>query len=467
MIHYLKTVLDEIYEGVSICDRNSKVLFFNKAYEKIENLSRTKIIGRTEQELWGTNFGQKVMFQGQKIKNERLVYKTLSGKEISILRSVIPYYENEELKGMFSIARNITTIDKFISSSYALQKEVAMSERLSLGNGSRYTLDNIIGESLQIKECKEQAKKASRFNTNILISGETGTGKELFAQGIHNQSQNSQEPFVGINCAAIPDTLLESLLFGTEKGAFTGAVASVGLFEQAGKGTLFLDEIDSMPFSMQAKLLRALAENKFRRIGGDKEKEIKCRIISAINSDVFAKIANGKMRQDLYYRIAAFVLHVPPLRERKGDIVRLVTYFIKKYTEKLGSDVTNVEQSALEAMLQYDWPGNVRELEHVIESAIIIADNESNEIHLGHLPAHISMVKEQERELPQEITGSLNLEENLDFHKLVRQYEETLIRKALAFSSGNISAAAKKLKIHRNVLYQKMKKLNLNYSPNL
>lgn len=462
MIHYLKTVLDEIYEGVSICDQNSKILFFNKSYEKIENLSRAKIIGKTEQELWGTNFGKKVMFQGQTIKNERFVYKTLSGKKISILHSVIPYYENEELKGMFSIVRNITTIDKFISHTYALQKELAKHETRSLVNGSHYTLDDIIGESLQIRECIKQAKKASRFDTNILISGETGTGKELFAQGIHNHSQNSQEPFIGINCAAIPDTLLESLLFGTEKGVFTGAVASAGLFEQAGKGTLFLDEIDSMPVSMQAKLLRALAEKKSRRIGGTKEIEIECRIISATNCDVFARIAAGKMRQDLYYRIAAFVLHVPPLRERTGDIVHLVTYFIKKYAEKLGSDVTNMEQSALKAMLQYDWPGNVRELEHVIESAIIIADNESNEIGLGHLPVLISMVKEQERRLPQELTESLHSEENLDFHQLVHQYEETLIRKALAFSSGNISAAARNLKIHRNVLYQKMKNLNIS-----
>jgi arginine utilization regulatory protein len=451
---YMKTVLDEISEGVSICDRDSRILFFNKAFEKTEGIPRENIIGKTEYELWQTDFGEKVMESGVPIKNERFVYTTLAGKEVSTVHNVIPYYLNGEVKGMFSISRNITTMDKFFSKTYSLHDGLVKNEYLMKQNGTRYFLENIVGHSPQIIQCIEKAQKAARYSSNVLISGETGTGKELFAQGIHNQSENCQHQFVGINCSAIPESLLESLLFGTEKGAFTGAVENHGLFEQAGQGTLFLDEIDSMPLSMQAKLLRVLSEKKVRRLGGKKDIKVECRIISAINSQLSAVIDQGLLRRDLYYRISSFLLEIPPLRQRENDILLIANHFAKEYAKKLGSDVDGIDKNAQQALLNYSWPGNVRELEHVMESAIIIADNESNQISCGYLPANI-----QRNNYQSPPTTQLDIE--IDLRKTIAKYETDLIKKTLIACNENISDAAKKLNIHRNVLYSKIKKLHI------
>ena len=450
MTTYMKTVLDEIYEGVSICDRDSRVLFFNKAYERIEGVPREKIIGRTEDELWQTGYGERVMSSGVPIHNECVVYKTPAGKEIKTVHSVIPYYQDGQVAGMFSIARNITTIDKFISRTYALQHELGKGENNIRQNGTRYTLEQIIGESPQIRHCIEQARKAAFYPANILISGETGTGKELFAQGIHNLSENSASSFVGINCAAIPEALLESLLFGTEKGAFTGAQKTSGLFEQAGQGTLFLDEIDSMPLSMQAKLLRVLAEKKIRRIGGQEEIKVGCRIISAVNSQLAPHNGQELIRRDLYYRIAAFLLEVPPLRERDGDILVLANHFLKKYAQELGADLLGFDAGAESALLHYSWPGNVRELEHVVESAIIIDGGESSQISRGYLPTDI----QGNCCCMDHPDAVMDREMDLDLRQMVDAYEAEIIKKALLASGENISAAARKLKIHRNVFIQ-------------
>ena len=269
---------------------------------------------------YGTDNHHKVIVQGRPIVNEKTTYTTTEGNIKFVHHSVYPCLHRGEVKGSFSISKDISKVDNYISRIYQLQQELKGRDRQPSRNGTTYSLDSIIGKSLPMLKAIKAAQRASRFQTNVLICGETGTGKELFAQGIHNASAYKDEPFVGLNCAAIPENLLESTLFGAVKGAYTGAQSTPGLFEQAGKGTLFLDEIDSMPKSMQAKLLRAIQERRVRRIGGKEEIPVDCRIISATNVNIDEALQENMIRPDIYYRLASVVIEIPPLRERKGDI---------------------------------------------------------------------------------------------------------------------------------------------------
>lgn len=250
---------------------------------------------------------------------------------------------------------------------------------------TKFTFDHIIGDSKAIQSIITEGKRVIRTSSSILLVGETGTGKELFAQSIHNESQRSTKPFISQNCAAIPDTLMESLLFGTNRGAFTGAIDKSGLFEEANGGTLLLDEINSLSPALQAKLLRAIQEKTIRRIGGTQEKEIDVRIIATINEDPLEAITHNRLREDLYYRLSVVTLCLPPLRERKEDIPALVQHFIEKYNIQFGLSVTDVDVHVREFLYAYDWPGNVRELEHIIEGSMNLVEDE-NIITAFHLP---------------------------------------------------------------------------------
>jgi len=309
-----------------------------------------------------------------------------------------------------------------------------------------YDFSQIVSKEAKMDKLFEIIKKVARFKSTVLIGGESGTGKELFARSIHFNSERSENPFVTLNCGAIPENLIESELFGHEKGAFTDAVRSrKGLFEEASGGTLLLDEIGELPLQMQVKLLRVLQEEEIRRVGSDRSFKVDVRIIAATAQNLQEQVNEGRFREDLYYRLNVVQIEVPPLRERSGDVPVLVGYFIHKFNERLGLDISGMNEEASALVKGYHWPGNVRELENTIESAMVLCDG--TEIGANDLPAKIT---------ERSSSGNLSLgEDNLSIKKHTYRIENILIRKALEETGGNRTAAAKLLEIsHRALLYK-------------
>ncbi|RJO65168.1 MAG: sigma-54-dependent Fis family transcriptional regulator [Myxococcales bacterium] len=310
-----------------------------------------------------------------------------------------------------------------------------------------YDFARIVTKDDKLSTLFRVAQKVANFKSTVLITGESGTGKELFARAIHNASTRRDKPFVAVNCGAIPETLIESELFGHEKGAFTDAHRMrKGLFEEADGGTLLLDEISELPLSMQVKLLRVLQEEEIRRIGGDRAMKVDVRIIAASMKRPGDLVKEGKFREDLYYRLNVVNLHIPPLRERRGDIPLLARFFIERFNDTMGVGVRAITPEALALMEAYHWPGNVRELENTIERAIVLSDGPI--ITIDSLPAKIT---EYQADRPQ---ADLS-EDNLSIKKGVYRLEYDLISRALRATGGNRTAAARLLEIsHRALLYK-------------
>ena len=310
-----------------------------------------------------------------------------------------------------------------------------------------YSFENIISKSKMMQRIFDVIKKVAQYKSTILITGESGTGKELVARALHYHSDRAQNPFIAVNCGAIPENLLESELFGHAKGAFTDAIRTKkGLFEEADCGTLFLDEIGELPTQLQVKLLRVLQEGEIRRIGESKPIHIDVRIVAATVKDLVKEVNEGRFRDDLFYRLNVLPIHIPPLRERREDIPLLTTHFIKKFNQAMDKNIAGIDSKSLEALMNYKWYGNVRELENTIERAIVLADREN--IELENLPAEIQNFREQLRLEP---LG----EEEYSIKKTSRLMEMGLIKKALIKTRGNHTHAAKLLEIsHRALLYK-------------
>ena len=334
----------------------------------------------------------------------------------------------------------------------------------------------LVGDSPAIRQIYGIIEKVANTPSTVLITGESGTGKELIARALHENSSRQDGPFIKINCAAIPKTLMESELFGYEKGAFTGAVgAKPGRFELAHGGTLFLDEIGEIPVEMQVKLLRVLQESEFERVGGIKTIKVDVRLVTATNRDLAAELATGGFREDLYYRLNVVPIHLPPLRERREDIALLVGHFITKFNERLRKQITHIEPAAVERLVSYNWPGNIRELENVIERTMLFC--EAPVIRLGNLPAELLLG--EDRHLPAAALSTSSSQPNLaampatlpagdavgSLKEAVRaeteRVERELIQRALDETGGNVTQAARRLKISRKSLQTKMKELGL------
>ncbi|MFA5097032.1 MAG: sigma-54 dependent transcriptional regulator [Candidatus Margulisiibacteriota bacterium] len=335
--------------------------------------------------------------------------------------------------------------------SKALEKKLLDGARTDLSPQSFRESRKLLGSSKQMRGLLELIEQVAKSDSTVLISGQTGTGKELVARAVHQSSKRAKMPFVPVNCAGIPENLLESELFGHERGAFTGALERhTGKFELASGGTLFLDEVSSLPMMMQGKLLRSIQERSIERVGGEKQIQVDLRLIAATNSDLKKAVEAGSFREDLYYRLNVIPVSVPPLKEREGDIEELCLHFIKKFNRVFKKNLKGLSPKALQLLKSHDWPGNIRELENLMERLVV----------LGKGPLI------EERDLPFEISKdttsmSLGQMENLSFKEATARFESELIEKAIRQSGGKKALAAQKLGIHRNTLSkleQKLKK---------
>jgi len=456
----IDTILKNIDIGINVVDGTGKTIIYNQAMADLEGLDVNEVMGKSILDIFPsltpeTSTLLTVIKTGKPIYNRYQTYLNNKGKQINTINSTIPIRIGSDKHGALEIAKNITKEKELSEKLVYLQQELA-SKDIEDKNLKGYTFRSLIGEDEKFLYSIEIARKAAMSSSTVLIFGETGTGKELFAQSIHNESSRKHKPFIAQNCAALPESLLEGILFGTVKGSFTGAINRPGLFEQANGGTLLLDEINSMGQQLQAKLLRVLQEGFVRRVGGLSDIPIDVRILATTNEDPVKIMNKGILRKDLYYRLNVISINIPSLRERKSDIPLLTDNFIKKHNSILQKDVWYISNEVKEAFMHYDWPGNVRELENVIESAI-------NMINKGHVikPEHISTDMHEILFKSQSNKYNLHIDEKQPLDKILEEVEKSLILEALQNCGNNISKSSEKLGIKRQTLQHKMKKYEI------
>lgn len=336
----------------------------------------------------------------------------------------------------------------------------ADNEKLRLELAASGTFGQLIGSSPAMERVYSLIEKVAQTDVSVLITGESGTGKEMVANEIHARGRSASGPYITLNCAALPADLIESELFGHEKGAFTGAAGSrIGKFEAANNGTLFLDEIGDMSLSTQAKVLRVIEEKKFQRLGSNETRSSDVRILSATNKPLETEIGNGSFREDLYYRLCVVKIPLPPLRERKPDIPSLAAAFCNRFSLAYKSESLTVSKEAIKVLLEYDWPGNVRQLRNCIERAVVFADNE--EITPQALPEEIHADRKAERPAAS-TSDDITISYNTDFKNAKREFERKYIERSLDQAGGNVTRAASVLGMHRQSLQHKIKELGLS-----
>ena len=452
---FYQHVINEIDIGVHVIDESGKTVIYNQKMMEIEAMHVEDVINKSLRDVFMFYEDQEstllqALDEGKTTKNKKQTYFNNKGQEITTINNTHPIIDNGKVIGAIEIAKDITKLEKLIRENRTK-------------SDTRYTFNSIIGESSPIKEVIEQAKRATRTSSSVLIIGETGTGKELFAQSIHHSSDRQSKPFISQNCAALPESLIEGLLFGTKKGAFTGATERPGLFEQANEGTILLDEINSLSVGLQAKLLRVIQEKNLRRVGDTKDTPIDVRIIATMNEDPITAIEEGRLRNDLYYRLSVVSLQIPSLRKRKGDIPLLVNTFIHKFNRMFQMDVRKIDEEILRIFYEYDWPGNIRELEHVIEGAMNLMIDE-DQIDFVHLPSHFRNKTQFKAEIPQMFQPSNKKIDYKPFTKPLKQqleeFEEYYIERVLEQHNNNVTQAAKQLGLSRQSLQYRIKKFH-------
>ncbi|MEA3319190.1 MAG: sigma 54-interacting transcriptional regulator [Bacillota bacterium] len=444
----LMAILDGIDEAIHAVDKDGFTIYYNKVAAGYDGMKVEEVLGKhllhvfpslTEE----TSTLLKVLKTKTPIYHENQRYENKKGQLLETVNTTIPILKGDNLLGAVEIAKNYGHLNTLSNKLMDLQAKINRSEgtkKISPFQAS-YTLDDFITDD---PDCVSMLQDAMLFASSLLpvvIWGETGTGKEIIAQGIHHHSPRKRGPFIAQNCGAIPATLLESILFGTEKGSYTGAVDRKGLFELASGGTLFLDEMNSMPLELQAKLLRVLEDGSIRRVGGTATIKVDVRIITAMNESPETCVDNGSFRDDLYYRLNTCPIYIPPLRERPQDIRLLLE-------KKLQARISYLLPHAIGEMFRsYHWPGNVRELINTIEYVLLKSKNET--ISTKHLPAKLNKIKQQSSTLKN--LGSLRME--------LQKTEESMIQNAMVQTGGNVMKAAKILDIPRQTLQYKLAKM--------
>lgn len=469
----LETILNSIDEGIHVVNSEGKTIFYNHRAAAIDGFEPEEVMNKHIFEIYPSLTNETstlihTLLTGQPTEERQQTFINKKGQKITTVNKTIPVRLQDQSIGALEISREITQLQELVNRISQLQNELHhhAETQAPLAHGTRYTFEQIIGKHPDLVKAIDYARKAARTSSSILLYGETGTGKEVFAQSIHNASPRRNKPFIAQNCAALPKDLLEGLLFGTEKGSFTGAISRAGLFEQANGGTLLLDEINSMDVDLQAKLLRVLQDGRVRRIGGNMEKEIDVRIIATSNVPPEKALKERQIREDLFYRLSVVLLRIPPLRERShGDLEALVQHFIQTYNKRFQKHIQGVDADVMHLFTQYQWPGNIRELQHIIEGAFNLLDIHETWIDLEHLPAYmeqrihnqIQRQTESDRFVPRSLPS-----ENRPLTEALEELERNLIANALQTANGNISQAAHALSLKRQALQYKIKKYNLH-----
>ncbi|WP_254388634.1 sigma 54-interacting transcriptional regulator [Thermanaeromonas sp. C210] len=449
LIDLYEALLAELPLCLVVVDKEARVVYCNDNYRALLKLDDRRVENRPVREIIPFTRLPEVLSTGRPYLDPGLEFE---GQKLLVAE--VPLKKSGEILG--GVGRVVSQDTVALESIRDFRRRFEILENklllykheLETLQQNRSPFAEIIGVSPEMQRLKSQAARIARGEANVLLLGESGTGKELFARAIHLASPRGREPLVKINCAAIPENLLEAELFGYEEGAFTGAVrgGKPGKFELADGGTIFLDEIGDLPLTMQPKLLRVLQERAFERVGGRKTIRVSVRVIAATNKDLQAQVKEGKFRLDLYYRLAVITLHIPPLRERPADIEPLCEMLIERFNRRYGLAVRSLSPEVKEFFKKYSWPGNVRELENVLEYAFNFLEPEEEVIRLHHLPPGF---------------GGEGGPHGLQLKEAVARAEQAAIKKALRAAGGNKQEAARLLGIHPSGLYQKLKKYNL------
>ncbi|MBP2020432.1 arginine utilization regulatory protein [Clostridium punense] len=445
----LENLINNLKEGIHVVDSKGKTIYYNKSMATMEGLKREEVLGKKVyeylKEMEGTSTLMNALKNGEEFKDVVQQYSNNHGKNITSINTTIPVIIGDKTVAAIEIARDMTQLKK-------LNEKICMLESAMKEKENNYTFKDIIGNSPKIRNEINKAVKASLSNSSVLIYGETGSGKELFAQSIHYNGIRKDKPFIAINCAAIPSALLEGMLFGTVKGGFTGAENKKGLFEEAHRGTVLLDEVNSMEPYLQSKLLRVLQDGYIRPVGSNKIIDIDVRVIATLNEEPENLIKEGKLRKDFYYRLSVMRIDVPSLRERKEDIKEITEYFISYYNRLLSKNVKNLSEEVWDKFQQYNWPGNIRELKNTIEAAMNMVDD-GEILTKEFFENKFTIVGDMNND--SKFTGDLSLNDYLE------EIERSVITKIYKKNGENITRTAEELKISRQNLQYKLKKYNL------
>ncbi|MGD9900043.1 MAG: sigma 54-interacting transcriptional regulator [Calditrichaceae bacterium] len=436
----LEAIFNSRSEGTFTIDNDWTITSFNRAAEKITGFSRTEAIGKKCWEL----------FCSDQCHNNCHMEATMDGKEISSDRELCICHKDGHRVPVRVNSAPLFNADKECIGGVETFSDISELKNLSNHLKERFSFENLIGRSKSMQKIYALLKNVAQSDTTVLITGESGTGKELVARALHLNSARRLKPFMALNCSAFVESLLESELFGHEKGSFTGATRTrAGHFELANKGTLFLDEIGDLSPAVQVKLLRVLETRQFDRVGGSKPIQMDVRILAATNKSLYEEVQKGRFRDDLYYRLNVINIHMPPLRERMDDLPLLVDHFLRKFSQKFNKQINDISSAAYHTLMNYHWPGNIRELENVLEHAFVMCHEIS--IQPLHLPDWL-LVNNHGGPEHSDIPDKDNLLENA---------EKSMIQQTLMQFNNNRSKTAKALNIDKSTLWRKMKKYGL------
>ncbi len=447
----MESVVKVIDEGIHVIDLSGTTILYNEVAAALDGMKASEVLGQPLLDIFPsltkkTSTLLNVIASGQAIYQRRQSYVNMHGATIDTINTTLPIHVDGRLVGAVEIAKDISKLRKLSERVMDLEKRNAPKVPIKKqGAGAFYEFQDIKTKNEAFQSLIETAKRAALSSSSVLVFGESGSGKELFVQGMHNASPRKNKPFIAQNCAALPETLLESLLFGTAKGSYTGAVDRPGLFELAHGGTLFLDEIQSMSAGLQTALLRVIEDGVIRRVGGTRNIGVNVRVMAAMNQHPETAIKEKVLRLDLYYRLNVLSFQLPPLRERREDILLLARHFVDYFNGLLSVDVSGMNAELEALLLQHQWPGNVRELKHTIEYMMNIAD--APVLQPQHLPVSLKW------------QAPAHLDYIPPLREALKVKEKQLIQRALGQTVGNVLKAAQLLQIPRQTLQYKLKQL--------
>ncbi|MCZ2260291.1 sigma 54-interacting transcriptional regulator [Sporosarcina sp. G11-34] len=458
---YIHTILDTINESCTVIDHEGKVVFWTKGAEEIFSVSESEIIGKPITDFFSADRLEilNTLKTGKSVTHSQHQAR----KDLVVMINSNPVYFNKEIIGAVVSETDITSQIRLNNELFhASEKIFHLEEEVRKSLPEDNPFNYIRGSSPALKEALNITSKASTTNASVLIYGESGVGKELFAKAIHNLRETPDAPFVAINCGAIPSGLFESEIFGYEKGAFSGAdqKGKKGKVELARNGTLFLDEIGEMPLEMQVKILRLLQEKRFFAVGGTKEIEVDFRVVAATNRDLKELVDEGKFREDLYYRLNVVNFTVPPLRERPEDIIELTHYFLHEISIKYNKPIHGISQTVMQNLLQHKWPGNIRELKNVMERLVVFSEN--GEIQHTHLPSELNQTNQTSGEVNDPSSFPSQQDDDRSLKDRIQEYEKQILVQELEKADGNKLLCAKNLKITRATLYNRLNRLGID-----